>query len=87
MQDKGQLLVDGGYVNNLPADVMIKIGVHTVIGVDVETKQDNFENLLPIGESLSGWFVLWRTVVELLGLGGKLRLPKYSTINAALNYT
>jgi hypothetical protein len=50
-------------------------------------QENYFENLLPIGESVSGWFVLWRKVIEFLGLGGSRRLPKFSAINAALNYT
>ena len=36
----GSLLVDGGYVNNLPADVMRALGAHTVIAVDVGAEED-----------------------------------------------
>ena len=32
----GHLLVDGGYVNNLPADIMAqRMGAQTIIAVDV----------------------------------------------------
>ena len=31
--------MDGGYVNNLPADVMIKMGVHTVINDSKHTME------------------------------------------------
>ncbi|KRZ21811.1 Neuropathy target esterase [Trichinella pseudospiralis] len=52
------LLLDGGYVNNLPADVMRSLGVRTVIAVDVgaltETEFTNY------GDSLSGWWALWK---------------------------
>ena len=54
------LLVDGGYVNNLPADVMARgLGADTVIAVDVSSSsafpsQD-------FGDSISGLGVLkWR---------------------------
>lgn len=33
--DDGHLLLDGGYVNNLPADVMRQMGARCVIAVDV----------------------------------------------------
>jgi len=56
------LLVDGGYVNNLPADVMARgLGADTVIAVDVSSSsafpsQD-------FGDSISGLGVLkWRLV-------------------------
>jgi lysophospholipid hydrolase len=35
------LLVDGGYMNNIPVDVMRSMGVDTVIVVDVESKDDS----------------------------------------------
>ena len=56
------LLVDGGYVNNLPADVMTRgLGSDTVIAVDVSSSSafpsQNF------GDSISGLGVLkWRLV-------------------------
>ena len=37
--ENGELLVDGGYLNSVPVDVMRKeMGVETVIVVDVEDK-------------------------------------------------
>ncbi|KRX22648.1 Neuropathy target esterase sws [Trichinella nelsoni] len=54
----GHYLVDGCYMNNLPADVMRSLGVRTVIAVDVgaltETEFTNY------GDSLSGWWALWK---------------------------
>ena len=35
---KEKLLVDGGIVNNFPVDVMKKMGVDIIIGVDIQTK-------------------------------------------------
>lgn len=37
----GDLLVDGGYINNLPVDVMRGLGVESVIVVDVESKDES----------------------------------------------
>ncbi len=36
----GDLLVDGGYMNNIPVDVIRSMRVETVIVVDVESKDD-----------------------------------------------
>uniref|UniRef100_A0A5S6R1D3 Neuropathy target esterase sws n=1 Tax=Trichuris muris TaxID=70415 RepID=A0A5S6R1D3_TRIMR len=56
----GHLLLDGGYVNNLPADVMRSLGVRTVIAVDVgAVTETNFANY---GDTLSGWWVLWNRI-------------------------
>ena len=53
----GHHLLDGGYVNNLPADIMHKKGAHHILAVDVgsqdETELHNF------GDWLSGWQILW----------------------------
>ena len=35
-----------------------------VIGVDVEDKENYFDNLIETGDSVSGWFVLWRKVLS-----------------------
>jgi len=86
--DNGELLVDGGYVNNLPADVMASLGVNTIVGVDVEDKQNTLDpsKTLPLEESVSGWFVLWRLVLEALGLGGDRSIPKHKDMTVALCY-
>uniref|UniRef100_A0A914WFW7 lysophospholipase n=1 Tax=Plectus sambesii TaxID=2011161 RepID=A0A914WFW7_9BILA len=54
----GHLLLDGGYVNNLPADVMRSLGARCVIAVDVGSAAEN--DLFNYGESLSGFWVLFR---------------------------
>jgi lysophospholipid hydrolase len=66
----GHLLLDGGYVNNLPgvcartacshmcvADVMYTLGVRLVMAVDVGRAEEM--NLSNYGDSLSGFWVLW----------------------------
>ncbi|CAF1025988.1 unnamed protein product, partial [Didymodactylos carnosus] len=48
--DDGHLLLDGGYVNNLPA--------HTVIAVDVGSQDE--QNFCNFGDRLSGWWLLYK---------------------------
>lgn len=58
--ENGSLLVDGGYLNSLPADVMkYQMGARTVIAVDVsnECKREYYE----YGTHLSGWWLLWNS--------------------------
>jgi lysophospholipid hydrolase len=58
--ENGSLLVDGGYLNAVPADVMrYKMGAHTVIAVDVcpDSERLYFE----YGTHLSGWWLLWNS--------------------------
>ena len=53
----GHLLLDGGYVNNLPADVMRMRGAHHILAIDVGSQDEKkFTNY---GDSLSGLKVLW----------------------------
>ncbi|XP_065569859.1 neuropathy target esterase sws-like isoform X2 [Artemia franciscana] len=54
----GHLLLDGGYVNNLPADVMRKHGAKYILAVDVGSEDET--NLTNYGDHLSGWWVLWK---------------------------
>ncbi|KAG8196154.1 hypothetical protein JTE90_007885 [Oedothorax gibbosus] len=54
----GHLLLDGGYVNNLPADVMREMGAETIIAIDVGSQDDI--DLTNYGDTLSGWWLLWK---------------------------
>eukprot|EP01134_Creolimax_fragrantissima_P001612 CFRG1612T1 len=56
--DDGHLLVDGGYVNNLPADIMREMGASSIIAIDVSSKEE--KDLTNYGDSLSGWWLLWK---------------------------
>ncbi len=49
----GELLIDGGIANNLPADVMSAKGMDIVIGSDVQTKLLAKEKLVSVGAILS----------------------------------
>ena len=54
--DSGSLLVDGGYVNNLPVEVMKELApqIAEIVAVDVENKDNTaFENVSNYGDSLS----------------------------------
>ncbi|XP_029814285.1 neuropathy target esterase-like [Manacus vitellinus] len=54
----GNLLMDGGYINNLPADIARNMGAKTVIAIDVGSQDET--DLCNYGDSLSGWWLLWK---------------------------
>uniref|UniRef100_A0AAY4BG66 lysophospholipase n=1 Tax=Denticeps clupeoides TaxID=299321 RepID=A0AAY4BG66_9TELE len=54
----GHLLMDGGYINNLPADVARSMGAKVVIAIDVGSLDES--DLTNYGDSLSGWWLLWK---------------------------
>lgn len=55
----GHLLLDGGYVNNLPADVMHDVmGAETILAIDVGSQDET--DLTNYGDTLSGWWLLWK---------------------------
>ncbi|KAI6202346.1 hypothetical protein M3Y96_00938500 [Aphelenchoides besseyi] len=70
--EDGHLLLDGGYVNNLPADVMRSLGARCVIAVDVGSASDT--DLYNYGDSLSGFWVMmnrlnpWAKPMRILGM-------------------
>ncbi|XP_058380613.1 patatin-like phospholipase domain-containing protein 7 isoform X3 [Diceros bicornis minor] len=54
----GHLLMDGGYINNLPADVARSMGAKVVIAIDVGSRDE--VDLTNYGDALSGWWLLWK---------------------------
>lgn len=67
---EGDVLVDGGYTNNLPVDVMAKF-CSTIVAVDVEDKDNSdFVDIENYGNGVSGWWILfcrltgWRKVPD-----------------------
>ncbi|XP_028664591.2 patatin-like phospholipase domain-containing protein 7 [Erpetoichthys calabaricus] len=54
----GHLLMDGGYINNLPADVARSMGAKVVIAIDVGSQDET--DLTNYGDTLSGWWLLWK---------------------------
>jgi len=56
------LLVDGGLLRNLPADIVReRLGGGTVIAVDVSAEHD-LRQEYPYGNAISGWRVLWSRI-------------------------
>jgi lysophospholipid hydrolase len=41
--DNGNMLLDGGYLNNLPTDVMKSLGARTIIAVDVGSNEKTLD--------------------------------------------
>ncbi|KAF8433521.1 hypothetical protein L210DRAFT_3763514 [Boletus edulis BED1] len=54
--DNGCMLVDGGYLDNLPVSTMFSMGASVVIAVDVGSIDDNSPR--NFGDSLSGWWLV-----------------------------
>lgn len=54
--DNGNMLVDGGYVDNLPVAAMFATGASAVFAVDVGAIDDNSPR--NFGDSVSGWWLL-----------------------------
>jgi predicted acylesterase/phospholipase RssA len=68
----GDLLVDGGTMNNLPIDVMRDLcQAGTVIGVDVSPAKAKAQTY-DFGPSVSGWQVLWSRINPLIP---RLKVP------------
>uniref|UniRef100_A0A087YP49 lysophospholipase n=1 Tax=Poecilia formosa TaxID=48698 RepID=A0A087YP49_POEFO len=77
----GHLLMDGGYINNLPADVARSMGAKVVIAIDVGSRDET--NLTNYGDSLSGWWVLWK---RLNPLAEKVKVLNMAEIQTRLAY-
>ncbi|CAO3622402.1 unnamed protein product [Cunninghamella blakesleeana] len=54
--DNGNMLVDGGYMDNLPVTVAKSMGADIVIAVDVASDDDT--SPVYYGDSISGWWAL-----------------------------
>jgi predicted acylesterase/phospholipase RssA/CRP-like cAMP-binding protein len=57
--ENGEIFVDGGLVNNVPADIMRGLCHGAVCAVDV-SEQLEFKSTLQESYSVSGWNLLWR---------------------------
>ncbi|KAM8972450.1 patatin-like phospholipase domain-containing protein 6 [Pelodytes ibericus] len=75
------LLLDGCYVNNLPADVAHSFGARTVLAVDVgqQEKWDTWN----YGDTLSGWWLLWK---RLNPWSEKVKVPDMAELQSRLSY-
>lgn len=80
--DNGNMLVDGGYSDNLPVSVMLAMGARTVFAVDVGSIDDTSPQ--HFGDTLSGWWVL----LARLNPWSPLRnVPSGPDIQTRLSYT
>ncbi|KAJ8286409.1 hypothetical protein GJAV_G00038950 [Gymnothorax javanicus] len=77
----GHLLMDGGYINNLPADVARSMGAKVVIAIDVGSQDET--HLTNYGDSLSGWWLLWKRFNP---LSEKVKVLNMAEIQTRLAY-
>ncbi|XP_058158775.1 patatin-like phospholipase domain-containing protein 7 isoform X3 [Dasypus novemcinctus] len=77
----GHLLMDGGYINNLPADVARSMGAKVVIAVDVGSQDET--DLTNYGDALSGWWLLWKRWNP---LAAKVKVLNLAEIQTRLAY-
>ncbi|XP_048358181.1 patatin-like phospholipase domain-containing protein 6 isoform X4 [Sphaerodactylus townsendi] len=75
------LLVDGCYVNNVPADIARNMGAKTVVAIDVGSQDET--DLCNYGDSLSGWWLLWK---RLNPWAEKVKVPDMAEIQSRLAY-
>jgi len=54
--DNGSMLVDGGYIDNLPVSTMFSMGASVVFASDVGSVDDNSPR--NFGDSVSGWWLM-----------------------------
>ncbi|KAG1836575.1 hypothetical protein DFJ58DRAFT_170235 [Suillus subalutaceus] len=55
--DNGSMLVDGGYIDNLPVSTMFSMGASIVLAADVGSVDDNSPR--NFGDSVSGWWLMF----------------------------
>lgn len=82
ISEDGSVLLDGGYMNNLPADVMKdEGGIKYIVAVDVgsEPRRDYFS----YGSSLSGWWLLWNKINP---FAKTVSVPSMGDVSVALAY-
>jgi lysophospholipid hydrolase len=84
--DNGNMLLDGGYLNNLPTDVMKSLGARTIIAVDVGSNEKTLD--VNYGDSLSGWWVMLMRMNPMAGLVGPDvgGIPQLAEIQSKLAY-
>nr|CAB3264982.1 patatin-like phospholipase domain-containing protein 7 [Phallusia mammillata] len=78
----GHLLMDGGYINNLPGDVARSRGACKVLAVDVGSESEL--DLTNYGDHLSGWWVLWKKWTG--RWTGRVKVPDMNEIQSRLSY-
>ncbi|ORY05330.1 patatin-domain-containing protein [Basidiobolus meristosporus CBS 931.73] len=78
--DNGNMLVDGGYMDNLPVSYMKSMGAEKIFAFDVAAEDDN--SPATYGDSLSGW----RVLLHQLNPFSRQRIPTLTEIQSRLAY-
>ncbi|EJU00079.1 patatin-domain-containing protein [Dacryopinax primogenitus] len=81
LSDHGNMLVDGGYIDNLPVSTMLQKGANIVFAVDVGGVADTSPRFF--GDSISGWWILlnrWNPFSE------SRKIPPITEIQGRLAY-
>eukprot|EP01083_Nonionella_stella_P195034 718793_1 len=89
MWQDGDIFIDGGYINNLPVDVMNELYVpELTVAVDVENKDDAYlKNISNYGDHLSGsWVLLHRLWCFVNPFAERIVIPRYSEIVNSLSF-
>jgi lysophospholipid hydrolase len=76
------MLLDGGYFNNVPADIMRNLGAKVIVAVDVGSLDDTRPTTY--GDKLSGWWLLFRRFIPFQKDYGPI--PTLSDIQSRLAY-
>jgi predicted acylesterase/phospholipase RssA len=87
VHDGKDLLCDGGYLANLPADVMRdQFHPQQIIAVDVENKDgDMITNVTDFGDHLSGFWLLAKKIWHSLSpCASKFNIPRFAELISAL---
>ncbi|KAI5159730.1 lysophospholipid hydrolase [Nematocida ausubeli] len=58
--DNGSFLLDGGYMNNVPADAMRSMGIRNIIAVDVGSEVET--TFADYGDSINGFYILMQKI-------------------------
>lgn len=78
---EGDMLMDGGYIDNLTVNEMQRRGVHRIIAVDVGSEDD--KPMMNYGDSLSGMWVLFN---RLNPFSSHANVPTITDIQMKLAY-
>ncbi|KAJ1660548.1 phosphatidylcholine and lysophosphatidylcholine phospholipase [Dispira simplex] len=78
--DNGHMLLDGGYLDNLPVQVMKSMGADVIFAIDVAADDDT--SPMDFGDAVSGWRVLWSRWNPL----ARTKIPNLAEIQSRLAY-
>ncbi|KAH9050541.1 patatin-domain-containing protein [Lactarius hengduanensis] len=79
--DNGNMLVDGGYLDNLPVSTMFDMGASVVVACDVGSLDDNSPR--NFGDTISGW---WLMIMRWNPFSNARTIPAITEIQSRLAY-